>query len=136
MSHSIRFNENFGVVVVRYRGSVDFSEIRSVFDATVHITGFKPGLSLVVDFRDTSEPLTGTEVIALADYARRTDANWGVAKWLLIAEKDVTFGLARMFSSLTSNLDVQTKVFRNAAAADDWLGIGARVEDILALTPE
>ncbi len=136
MSHSIRLNENLGVVVVRYRGSVDFSEIRSVFDAAVHLNGFKPGLSLVVDFRDNSEPLTGAEVIALADYARRTDANWGVTKWLLIAEKDVTFGLARMFSSLTSGLDVETKVFRSAAAADDWLGIGTSVEDLLALTPE
>lgn len=138
MAHSMRLNENLGVIVLRYRGSVDFNEIRKALDDVVRLPGFKAGLCLVADFRDNSTPLTAAEVSALADYAKRTDADWGVTKWAFIAAKDVTFGLARMFSALTANYQVTTNVFRDARAADDWLGLGLGIDmkDILASTPE
>ena len=136
MPHSIRLNENLGVIVLRYRGCVDFSELRKVFDTVVLTAGFKEGLCLVADFRDNSPSLTEKEITRLADYAKRTDANWGATKWVFIVAKDSAFGLARLFSSLTSNYDVETKAFHTAQEADNWLGLGTEVEDILALTPE
>ena len=136
MPHSIRLNESLGVIVLRYRGCVDFSELRKVFDTVVLTAGFKEGLSLVADFRDNSPPLTAQEIARLADYAKRTDANWGATKWVFITAKDTSFGLARLFSILTSNYDVETKAFHTASEADDWLRLGTDVEDILALTPE
>jgi hypothetical protein len=136
MSHTIRLNGVLGVIVLRFRACVDFSEIRKVFDGLVLIPGFKAGLSLVADFRDNSPPLTGAETARFADCVGRTEADWGATKWVFIAAKDTSFGLARSFSLLTSNYNIQTKAFRNASEADDWLGLGTDVEDILALTPE
>lgn len=136
MSHSIKLNEQLGVIVLRYRGNVDFAEIRNVLDEMVRLPGFKEGLSLVADFRDTVSPLTGEEIENLAYYAKRTDANWGVTKWAFLASKDTTFGLARMYSSLTADYQVTTTVFRDAKKADDWLGLGVEVTEILARTPE
>ena len=136
MPHSIRLNEQLGVIVLRFRGDVDFSEIRKIFDTLVQIPSFKEGLALVADFRNSTSPLTGAEIATLADYAKRTDARWGATKWAFIAASDMTFGLSRMFSALTSDYQVTTHVFRDAHQADDWLGLGVEVREILASTPE
>lgn len=136
MSHTITLNEALGVIVLRYRGTVQFTEIRNVFDELVRVPGFKAGLSLVADFRDTNSPLTGAEVNRLADYAKKTDPDWGVTKWAFLASQDVTFGVARMYGALTHDYQVTTHVFRNAREADDWLGLNIELTRILALTPD
>jgi hypothetical protein len=133
MSHSIKLNETLGVIVLRSTGSMDFTELRSVLDELVRIPGFKEGLSLVIDFRG-STPVTAAEVGKLADYARRTDAKWGITKWAIIAADDLTFGLTRMYMALTEDYQVTTKVFRDARNADDWLGLGVEMEEILKQT--
>jgi hypothetical protein len=51
---------------------------------------------------------------------------------VLLAANDVTFGLARMYATLTTNHKMMTRVFRNAREADDWLGLGKNVEEMLA----
>jgi hypothetical protein len=136
MAHSIELNQDLGVIVLRYRGSADFVEIKNVFDELVRIPGFKPGLKLVADFRAATEPLTGNEVRKLADYAKSTNAEWGATKWAFIASKDQTFGLALMFVALTYNCQVTTHAFRSATEADDWFGLGIEMGKILAQTPD
>ena len=136
MSHSIDFNRELGVIVLRYRGTVDFTEIKHAFDELVLVQGFRPGICLVADFRECHTVLTGSDVSQLADYARRTDAKWGSTRWVILAEKDLTFGLSRMYATLVSDCQVTTHVFRNAFDADDWLGLGIEMENILAETPE
>ena len=82
---------------------------------------------------------TGThaaEIAKLADYAKRTDAKWGVTKWAFIAADDLTFGLTRMFMAMTEDYDVTTQVFRDDIRADGWLGLAVDVEEILKKTPE
>lgn len=132
MTHSIQLDHNLGVVVLRYSGIVDFEEIRNVFDELVQIPSFREGLSLVADFRNSDTPLTADEVRKLANYALRTDGKWGATKWALIASKDRTFGLARMYLALTADYQVTTHVFRSAQDADNWLGLGVEMEEILA----
>ena len=124
MSHRTKLHENLGVIVLRYGGIVDFTELRNVFDELTRIPGFKAGLKVVADFRESKTPLTIAEVRKLADYAKSTDANWGVTKWAVIASEDLTFGLARMYIALTDDYQVTTKGFsqcqRSRALAGTW----------------
>jgi hypothetical protein len=136
MSHSVRLNEKLDVIVVRFHGAPDFAEIKTLFDDAVTMPGFKPGLSLVADFRGSITPLTGAEIRQLANYISKTDADWGTTKWSVLASESSTFGLMRMFMALTDDHEVTTHVFRTLAEADDWLGLGIEMEDILAQTPE
>ncbi|MEQ8698834.1 MAG: hypothetical protein RLT05_20045, partial [Bauldia litoralis] len=53
------------------------------------------------------------------------------SKWLAVVGSDVTFGLLRMFISLTDYCSISTMVVRDAADAGDWLGPGATVSEIL-----
>ena len=136
MSHSIRLNEDLGVIVLRAKRSMDVGEIQAAFVEMVHLPGFREGLSLVVDFRASETPVSGAEVRQLADYARSTDAKWGTTKWAVLASADMTYGLSRIFMALTSEHRVETHVFRNLGDADGWLGLGVNVDQILIRTPD
>lgn len=136
MPHSIAFNQELGVIVLRAKGSVDVAEIEGAFDELVDVPGFKEGLNLIVDFRGSDTPITTVELRRLAVYAERTDAQWGDTKWSFLASDDVTFGLSRMFMALTSKHQVETHVFRDIDAANDWLGLGIEMDEILIRTPE
>ena len=102
----------------------------------LRLPGFREGLSLVVDFRASETPISGTEVRELAEFARRADAKWGTTKWSFIASDDMTFGLSRIFMALTSEHQVETHVFRNIHDANGWLGLGVEMNEILLRTPD
>lgn len=136
MPHTIRFNKDLGVIVLRAKHSMDVVELEAAFAELLRLEGFREGLSLIVDFRGSTTPLTSVELRRLADHAARTDAQWGDTKWSFLASADVTFGLSRMFMALTSKHQVETHVFRTLYEADDWLGLGVQIEEILARTPD
>ncbi len=136
MSHTIRLNDELGVVVLRAQRSMDLFEIEAALTEILQLPGFREGLRLVVDFRGSETPLNGAEVRQLAEYARRADARWGTTKWSFLASADLTYGLSRIFMALTSEHQVETRVFRNLVQANDWLGLGVDVDEILVRTPD
>ncbi|MDI1287051.1 MAG: hypothetical protein PSV46_21885 [Reyranella sp.] len=136
MPHTIRFNKDLGVIVLRAKHSMDVVELEAAFTELVRLEGFKEGLSLIVDFRGSTTPLTTVELRQLATYAGQTDAQWGDTKWSFLASADVTYGLSRMFMALTSKHQVETHVFRNVKEADGWLGLGVDMDEILVRTPD
>lgn len=136
MSHTIKLNEELGVIVLRAKRSIDVAEIVAAFDEMVHLPRFREGLSLVIDFRGSETPLSGDDMRQLAEYARRSDAKWGTTKWSFLASADTTYGLSRMFMALTSQHQVETHVFRTLTDANGWLGLGVDVDEILARTPD
>lgn len=136
MSHTLKFNTELGVIVLRAKQSLGFDEVRSIFLEMVRLPGFKEGLSLVADFRGSGTSLTGDHMRQLAVLARETDAAWGDTKWSIIAANDALFGLSRMFVSLTDELQVDTHVFRDIGEANGWLGLAVDVEEILMQTPD
>ena len=91
-------------------------------------------MKCIADFRRAHTALTGEEIRRLAAVAENTDHAWGPTKWALIASDDVIYGLSRMYSALTSDHEVATHVFRTVEAANDWLGIGLSIDEILRST--
>ena len=136
MAHTISFNKDLGVIVLRAKHSMDVDELEHSFDELVNLPGFKEGLSLIFDFRGSTTPVTSVELRRLAVYAERSDAQWGDTKWSFLASTDVTFGLSRMYMALTAKHRVETHVFRTPGDADDWLGLGMNIDEILVRTPD
>lgn len=136
MSHTIRLNEDLGVIVLRAKRSMDVLEIQAAFAEILQLPGFREGLSLIVDFRGSETPISGGEVRQLAEYARSADARWGTTKWAFLASADLAYGLSRIFMALTSEHQVETHVFRNLVQANGWLGLGVDVDEILIRTPD
>ena len=136
MPHTIRLNDNLGVIVLRAKRSMDVAEVETAFTEMLRLPGFREGLSLIVDFRGSETSVSGAEVRQLAEYARRADAKWGTTKWSFIASADMTYGLSRIFMALTSEHQVETHVFRSLDDANGWLGLGVNVDEILVRTPD
>jgi hypothetical protein len=88
----------------------------------------------LVDRPGMEHPNDGRRGRQTGQYAKRTDAKWGVTKWAIIAADDLTFGLTRMYMALTEDYHVTTNVFGDAIKADDWLGLGVEMEQILRQT--
>lgn len=131
MAHSVVLLDNLGLVVLRFWGDVKYDEIRSVFDESVKLPGFRPKLKAIADCRDATTQMSGSDIQRLASYAQKTDPLWGESKWAILAPNDVIFGLSRMFSALTSDYEVKTHVFRTIGDANDWLEIGVPLKEIL-----
>ena len=136
MPHTIRLNDDLGVIVLRAKRSMDLAEIERAFAEMLRLPGFREGLSLIVDFRGSETPISGAEMRQLAEYARRADAKWGTTKWAFLASADLTYGLGRIFMALTSEHQVETHVFRTLHDANGWLGLGVDANEVLVRTPD
>jgi len=131
MAHQIKLNTELGVVAVRYTGTVSSEEITAVMDESVHLPGFHKGLKAIGDFRECDVSIGSLEMTTLVAFAKRHDLEWGDTRSALIANKDCIYGLARMFIAKTNEMHVETRVFRTASEADDWLGIGVSLDQAL-----
>ena len=136
MSHTLVFNKDLGVIVLRAKETMSVDEIRLVLGEMVRLPDFREGLCLVADLRGGGTALTGEDMRQLAAHAGRTDAAWGDTKWAIIASDSLMYGLSRMFGTLTDRHQVTTHVFRSVKEADGWLGLGIQVDEILARTPD
>ena len=136
MSHTLKLNKDLGVIVLRAKRAMSFDEIRRVFGEMVRLADFREGLCLVADFRGSGTAISSEEIKQLAARAGEIDAAWGATRWAIIASDDLLYGLSRMFSALTDRHRVTTHVFRSLEAADDWLGLGVEVKEILVRTPD
>jgi len=131
MPHHAKLLDNLGVIVLRFWGDITYEELQHVFDEVPAMPGFRKGLKLVADFRECRTALTGVDVQRLAHYAKRVEAAWGETKWAILATNDVIYGLTRIYMALTSEYDIQTHVFRSVEQAEDWLGLGIGMSELV-----
>ncbi len=131
MAHEIKFDADMGVVAVHYTGTISSREIIEVKEEILQSPGFHQGLKAICDFRDCDIAIGPEEINELVAFAKRHDLEWGDARWAMIADKDYIYGLARIFIAKTNEMHVETRVFRDAPEADDWLGIGISLEEAL-----
>jgi len=136
MPHTMGLNPELGVLAIRYSGDVSVEELMQVMDEAVHLAGFHAGLTAIGDFRNCEVSVTAADIDRLVGYAKRTDLAWGDTRWALIADKDYIYGLARIYMAKTQMMHVESRVFRSAEQADDWLGIGVSMDRALKETLE
>ena len=55
--------------------------------------------------------------------AEATEDKWSGSRWAIVADSDVVFGMARMYSILRSDGSAETEVFRDVEEARAWLGV-------------
>lgn len=69
----------------------------------------------------TDAEITTAEVRRIADVDQKRPER--IARMAIVASHDVSFGLARMYQSLSSDMQTEVQVFRDLATAQAWLGI-------------
>lgn len=131
MPHRIAFLKDNGVVVLRLSGDILLPEVESALSEIPSQPWFHAHLKMIVDTRACTTAMTGKDVQAIASCARALDPVWGETKWAVLAPKDLIFGLVRIYIAITSDFEVQTRVFRTSSEATDWLGAGVDIDEAL-----
>jgi hypothetical protein len=110
-------------VVVRFTGTVRDQDLFSTYNELYNDPRHQIGMPELTDCRE----LERAEVtsVGLQDLARMTGAKldpaqkpWRVA---IVAPQNVVYGLARMYELLREGSPEQVEVFRDYAAAQQWL---------------
>ncbi len=74
------------------------------------------------DAREAALLLSAEEVRRLVPVIARLREEHGHARTAFVAESDVTFGMARMYATLSADTDSGFMVYRTIEEGDAWLG--------------
>ncbi len=73
------------------------------------------------DLRDATFEWPGTSVDAEVDFVR-TERTQGRGRAAAVVSSDLAYGVARMFTLKTSQLELEARVFREMEPALEWIG--------------
>ena len=109
------------IVRITAHGDVSFPEEKECLDAFLADSTHQPGFRILLDDRERMPAASSAHVKAMASLFELNRQAIGAARLAIVVAKDVSFGLARMFSMLTDNSLVETRVFRDIDEAEQWL---------------
>ena len=119
------FRPEHNLVIFSHTGRVPDDEFLAFYESFFNSDKFKPPMNLLVDLRETSSSSRSPE--ALLHFAKLAEAKLADVtanmKVAVVAPKDLTYGLARMYEILSDSLQWNFVVFRAMDAASAWLGL-------------
>ena len=113
------------LVILVHVGAVTDDEFLSFYKALYEDTRFDKSFNLLVDLRQTESSVRSAAALnEFADFMRRQFASTTARpKVAVVAPKDISFGLARMYEVFSGDVPWEFVVFRAADAALAWLGL-------------
>jgi len=105
------------------KGVLTASDVLEGYGGIGDLPGFHPGLNIVWDFRLAElDGLTGEDIRRIEEHIRQSPhPSFLPHKIAFVAERDVMFGLARMYQGLAREQEVKINVFRSMDEALLWL---------------
>lgn len=111
------------------RGLVTGDELKAATDEIYRSDQFATLRYMLGDFTQAERLHISTpEVRVIADRDRAAATTNPSIRWVIAAEQDFVFGLARMWEALMNAENIQTHIFRTVAEAREWLGVPERGE--------
>lgn len=119
----VRYDIDTRLEIVRVvaDGAVSYEDDRDCLLRVLDDPRHRPGFGFLVDHRRRMPAATAEHVRARAGTFEELNDRLGRLKLAVVVERDVSFGLARMFSALTSDLAIQVEIFRAPEEAEAWL---------------
>jgi hypothetical protein len=113
------------LIISVHKGEVSNQEFLASYNTYLDDPEFDLEYSRLVDLRDAASQLRSAEalreVISLirSKYGDKTEG----PKTAIVAQKDVSFGLARMFEGFSDRLPGEIRVYRDIHKALEWLDV-------------
>lgn len=113
------------LVILVHTGRVPDDEFLAFYESFFESDIFRPSMSILVDLRETHSSARSPEaLLRFAESAEEKLASITAStKVAVVAPKDLTFGLARMYKLLADSVPWNFVVFRAMDAALAWLGL-------------
>jgi hypothetical protein len=108
-----------GVVFVESTGKPTFAEWRAAVDAFLADLDYRPGMSVVHDWREAQDVPSPIEIQRRAAYAAGRLSSHPT-RWALVVRGVTSYGMARMAEALMGDSAVHVRMFRDPTAAETW----------------
>jgi len=133
MPITYHFKPELNLVVIAHTGSIPDSEFLDSYRALYADDRFDLSMDQLVDLRCTdSSPRSPSTLRQFANFVLHQHIDCTVrSKVAVVAPKDISFGLARMYEIFTDTAPWDFVVFRAADAALAWLGAPENLLDNL-----
>lgn len=106
---------------MRFEGKVAVEDIRSATAGVLTHPQFGPDIRLLVDARGMEPTFSSGDIVLYQEWRKQHPQ---FAKIAIVAATDFEFGFARMFELATNSVGtVEMHIFRDVAAARQWLGL-------------
>ena len=120
MSVSYRIDKSLRLVLTTAQGVLTGQDIRTHRQSLRGDQNFDPSYNQIIDLRDVVEfAVAATEMPGIAAGSIFNEKS----RRAIVAEKDVNFGMARMYEKYGEADPSQVMVFRDMAEARRWLGL-------------
>lgn len=137
MPITYRLKPDEKLVILVHRGIVADDEFLSFYSTLYEDTRFDKSFNLLVDLRRTESASRSSDALSeFAEFIRNQFSGAAVRpKVAVVAPRDISFGLARMYEAISSDIPVEFTVFRSIEAAISWLDLSENPMDDLELDP-
>jgi hypothetical protein len=126
------------LVIFVHVGAVTDGEFLSFYRALYEDTRIDKSFNILVDLRQTASYVRSAGALnEFAGFMRRQFANTTASpKVAVVAPKDISFGLARMYEAMSDDVPWEFVVFRAFDAALAWLGVSENLINDLCQTAQ
>ena len=133
MPITYRLRSDEKLVILVHRGIVTDEEFLSFYRTIYEDNRFDKSFDLLVDLRQTESASRSAEALSeFAEFIRNHFSNTTAGpKVAVVAPKDISFGLARMYEALSGDVPFAFAVFRTSDEALSWLGLPESLIDDL-----
>lgn len=119
--HRFRIDPVEGLVIERFAGRLSLRELMTGGEEINGHPDFRMGLRYLVDLREATVTLAGTDVRTLADFIGQSDEGARVA---VVVGRSLEYGVARMLAALAEGHAVEAlHAFWKVDEACAWLGV-------------
>jgi hypothetical protein len=133
MPISCHRKQDENLVIFTHKGVVTDDEFFSFYRAFYLDPRFDKSHNLLVDLREAESTVRSSEALkSFADTARLHTPHVSPSpKIAVVAEADLSFGLARMYEAFSQQVPVEFRVFKEPDEALKWLGAPPDILDDL-----
>ena len=118
----LEFDSEKGIAYVRLTGHLDEQTILAAFDQVVADERYRPGMGRLWDFREADlSGLDSATIRRMAHYSLRFPPGINDVKVAFATDRDLEFGLSRMFEGMALDTKTPIAVFRSVAEAEAWM---------------
>ena len=137
MPITYRLKSDEKLMILVHRGIVTDEEFLLFYKTLYEDTRIDKSFDLLVDLRQTQSASRSAEALnEFAEFIRNQFLNTTARpKVAVVAPKDISFGLARMYEAVSVDAPLEFAVFRTTDEALSWLGMSENLLDDLDEDP-
>lgn len=111
-------------VVVRMGGKLTFAEVANGYRAMIDHPEFRSGMEALWRFENVEGPgLSAEEIRNFVSIQQDTISRRGPARVAIYVERDLDFGIVRVYEALMGSVHIDVRGFRDLDAAIRWLDL-------------